>query len=112
MFGGLSENVIINTALVGVREFVAGIQAEVAAMEELGAATAGTAEKTALFNKEAFLMRQGLFTMRRLDYGVTLGLIGAGVEAIRFGSRYNSAMQSARAALHGVLPAGISLNKE
>jgi hypothetical protein len=89
----------ILTYLAGVRRFLANVQAEAAALAELGLATRAVGYEMATTTKRSWLMNQSLFTARRLAYGVTLGLIGAGVAALKLGNDYNRAMQEARVAL-------------
>lgn len=93
------EEVIINTHLTGQRQVVAGATAEATAMTGLGRATRATGVSMAHTNKQSFLLRQSLFTLRRIIYGGTLVVLGAGAAALKMGNDYNNAMQTARVAL-------------
>lgn len=107
-----SESVIINTLLVGAREFVAGVQTEVASLRELGVATGlAGAEMNALGTK-TFIANQALFTTRRVAYAGTLALLAAGAAALKLGWNYSNAMQQARVALDPVFGTTKALNNE
>jgi Tape measure protein len=106
------EPVIINTLLVGAKEFVAEVQAEVAALKELRDATIQSGDAAEAAGEKTFIGNQALFTTRRLAYGGTLALVAAGAAALKLGFNYSSAMQQARVSLAPVFSSTQALNKE
>jgi hypothetical protein len=108
----LSENeILILTRLLGTREFVAGAEAESAALGRLSVATETTGRAFTTASRRGFVMNQALFTMRRLVYGMSLAFIGFGIAATKWGFDYNNAMQTARVALRPFFDSNEDLNK-
>lgn len=106
------ESVIINTLLVGAREFAANVQVEVASLGELADAAGLTAKSMESASAKTFVANQALFTTRRVAYAGTLALLAAGAAAIKLGWNYSSAMQQASVALAPVFKSTAALNKE
>lgn len=106
------EEVIINTLLVGAREFVAGVQAEVGVLRELGVATGIVGKEMESTGTKTFIANQALFTTRRVAYAGTLALLGAGAAALKLGWNYANAMQQSRVALAPVFKDTQALNNE
>jgi hypothetical protein len=106
------EEVVILARVVGERQVIAATQAMGVSMEELGVETeaVGTAMKRT--TERSWAMNQALFTLRRLTYGVSLGLIAAGVEAFKWGFQFDEAMTSARISLIKMLPSQQAVNDE
>lgn len=73
-------------------------------------ATELTGRQALIASRRSWLMNQALFTMRRLLYGTTLGLIAAGAAAFKMGMDYNRAMQEARVALTPFFHDNVALN--
>jgi hypothetical protein len=106
------EEVIILTALLGEKEVVAGAEAEGAAIAGLGEETRVASARTKEYNAQQFLMRQGLFTARRLIYGTTLALLAGTAALVHMGFTYNSTMQQATVALTPVFHSTQALHNE
>lgn len=106
------ESVIINTLLVGAKEFVGAAQAETAAILDLGAATGTAGNEAVLASKKFNLANQAMFTARRVAYAGTLALLAAGAAVIHLGWSYTSAMQQASVALRPVFASTKALNDE
>lgn len=106
------EPVILETILTGWREVVGGVQAEVAALEELGVAMNLTGDRAMVNARKQEIYNQTLFTGRRLAYAGTLALVAAGAAVLKLGWNYQSAMQQARVALSPVFKDTASLNTE
>jgi len=95
----MAEEIVINTHLAGTRRFIAEAKQITGSILEMAAATRTAGNEVKKSNNQSFLWKQTLFTLRRILYGVTLTLIGAGGAALKMGYEYNTAIQSARAAL-------------
>lgn len=106
------EEILVALRLLNQARFVAGVEGASAAVGELGLATEEAGLAMTRTNRRGFLMNQTLFTMRRLLYGVSLGLIAGGVAAFKWGFQFNSTMQSARLALSRMGLQGQALNAE
>jgi tape measure domain-containing protein len=106
------EPVIVNTILAGWREFVVAANAEKEAMRELGLQVGWTGKEGVLLGKRFNVANQAMFTARRLAYGTTLAVVGAGVAALHMGWSYRSAMQEASVALQPVFRGTQGLKEE
>ena len=106
------EPVILETILTGWREVVTGVQAEVAAMEELGLATKMAGNEATVAARKQEILTQATFTARRVAYAGTLALIAAGAAVLKLGWNYQSAMQQARVALQPVFHGTHGLTEE
>jgi tape measure domain-containing protein len=93
------EEAIVLTKIEGVRNVVAGAQAERDALFGVAESTTAigiAAEKT---RRRSFLMNQALFTMRRFLYLTTFATVGLAAATVKWGYDYNSQMQQGRIAL-------------
>lgn len=110
-----TERAVIETIIVGGPQVVSTLDAESAATTRLERATerAGLAmQRTA---RRGFLMTQALFTMRRLTYMFTLGIVASTVALAKWGFDFNSQFQKGQLSLtkllHGSKAANIELDK-
>lgn len=107
-----SQSVIINTHLMGVKEFLTAAGAEARALGTLAkqATIAGVAGVSA--GRQFNVANQALFTLRRITYGATLAMGAAAIAATKMGFSYDLAMQEASVALDPVFDTQVALNEE
>ncbi|HEY1248429.1 MAG TPA: tape measure protein, partial [Nitrososphaera sp.] len=89
--------------LMGGPKFSAQVTEAAAAMTELGLATATTGRGMEAASKKTFLENQALFTLRRYAFYGTMAIAGMGIEALKMGWEFDSAMNTARVSMNGFL---------
>lgn len=90
---GDSENIIVQTELVGAREFQAEANANAASIERMGAATRTAGIEMDATTKRSWLMSQAMFTLRRVAYAGTLAFAAIGTGAVYMGLKFDSTME-------------------
>ena len=98
--------------MAGRQRFLAGFREAGAAVRRFGVEAELAGRRMTSTTKRTWLMNQALFTMRRLAYGVTLGIVGLGALLIKWGFDFNRQMQDARVGLEGFLPNTQAINAE
>lgn len=107
-----TERIDIQERLVGARQFQQDAAASSAAISGMGLSTDRYAKSTLLARSRTFLWNQALFTMRRLLYANTLGVIALGGEAVKLGVSYDMAMQQGQIAFSRFLGSASAAHKE
>lgn len=102
----------IRTRLEGARQLQAQLAASAAEVRKFGQQVGATGRQVDDANKRNFLYQQGLFTLRRAAYGLTLGLGSLGVAALTMGVRFDSSMEQNRISLSYFLGSTKAANRE
>lgn len=97
------NEVVINLLLAGKRRVIAGLAETGAAMKTLGTTTDRTGKIMTHTTRRTWLMNQALFTLRRILFGVTIGFLGLGVIALKWGFDYNKAINNASVGFEGFI---------
>jgi tape measure domain-containing protein len=90
---GGTENIAVETEVIGAREFQAEMNANAASVERMGAATATAGTEMDVATKRSWLMSQAMFTLRRVAYAGTLALAAIGTGAVYMGLKFDSTME-------------------
>jgi tape measure domain-containing protein len=106
------QNVVVNLILAGKNRFLTGIAQAKAGLHGLATQTTATGKVMTLGTRRTWLFNQALFTMRRLTYGVTLGLIAAGAVILKWGFDFNSQMNNARVGMEGFIKTSKGITDE
>jgi tape measure domain-containing protein len=106
------NNATIRLILTGARQMIAGLEATSAAVTQLDERVAMLGRTEKRTGERSFLMNQALFTMRRYAYMGTLAFTGFAAVAVKWGYDFNSAMQSATAALLPVMHSTTAVKNE
>jgi tape measure domain-containing protein len=93
----------LRIVLSGQRQAIAGIVATKDAITGLNERVKEYGATAEVASKRSALMTQAIYMMRRMAYFGTLALVGAGVEALKWGVSFNQTMQSASIALKPVM---------
>ena len=69
-------------------------------------------DQMVVMQKHTFAANQALFTMRRIAYGLTLGVIGLAAVAVKMGFDFNSAVNRAQVGFKGFINGTQAINDE
>ena len=113
-FGSLSstQQILVKLYLLGGPAYRSDLEKAGVVTKEMTSANDALGRSMMTTTKRSFIQNQVLFTLRRTMFYTTLGVVGLGAEVLKMGVAYDTAMQSTRVALTGVLKPQGALNKE
>src|SRR5215831_741701 len=113
-YGGLSssQRVVIEMTLRGGPTTAAGINTVTRSVERLGTATKLTNAEMATTAQRSFLVRQGLFTLRRFMFYGTIAAAGMAYTVAKLGFEFQNTMQQAQVAFGNILGSGALARRE
>ena len=107
-----NQKVIIELTVLGGPQSAASIDKVTASTTRMDAAIAASGKTMTAANEKAFLMRQGIFTMRRFMFYGTLAAAGMAFSVAKLGWEFNNTMQTARVGFTSIMGNANAANKE
>ena len=113
-FGSISpgDRIRITLQVIGGPKYVTEMRGASAATMELGKASKIAGLEASAATKKTFAYQQAVFTLRRVAFYTTLGILGLAAAAVKMGFDFDSSMQNARVAFSGFIPTAAGVNKE
>ena len=113
-FGSLTATQRINVVVTlnGMPVFTSEMNQGAASMERFGAASATAGKEMEGASEKAFLMRQGLFTMRRFLFYGTMAALGMGAAVFKMGLDFNNTMQTAQVGFTSMMHSSAAAQQE
>ena len=106
------DRIRITLQVIGGPRYVTTMRAGSTATKEFGAAGKYSGEMFSAATKKTFAYQQAVFTLRRIAFYTTLGILGLAAAAIKMGFSFDAAMQNARVAFSGFIPTAAGVNEE